>query len=134
MELACFSGVLTSNFFTLGTLSCSVCFMKVVSLQFLDKEAILQTQFPLKTVFVCLSNLRKFEIDLVAFSTIQEIRMKLAFLSGTVFSNFFTIQASLWLCLPSEGNFLEFFNKEIILQAYVRLKTVFISVFQLAQS
>ena len=41
--------------------------------------------------------------------------MELAFPSGTAFSNLLTIQAFLWLCLPLEGNFLEFFNKETIL-------------------
>ena len=52
--------------------------LKVVSLQVLDKEAFPYTQFGLKTVFICLSNLRNFEIDLVPSCIKQEICNKLA--------------------------------------------------------
>ena len=62
--------------------------LKVVSLQVLDKETFPYTQFGLKTVFICLSNLRNFETDLVPSCIKQETCNKLASFWGTVFSIF----------------------------------------------
>ena len=88
------------NFFHINGFFYQYLFIEVLFLQFLG------------TVFVCFSCLRKFEIYLLAFSTIQEICMELAFPSGTVLSIFLKILTFLCLCLPLEGNFLEFFNKK----------------------